>query len=67
MLMRVWDGEDYLSCWDAGVKRIAPGVGEVVCPECGGEPEAYARLFPPEIGITCCVDCKGRGRVFVCI
>jgi hypothetical protein len=32
-----------------------------------GDSEGYARLFPPKLGISGCVDCKGRGRVFVCI
>jgi hypothetical protein len=67
MLMRIWGGENYVSERDVEVVPLAPGVGEITCPECGGEPEMYAALFPPEVGITGCLDCKGRGRVFVCI
>ena len=26
------------------------GVGRIVCPECGGDQEAYRKLFPPELG-----------------
>ncbi len=48
-----------MSDWDAEVTVVAPGVGEVACPECGGEPEKYASLFPSELGITECMDCKG--------
>jgi DnaJ-class molecular chaperone len=50
---------------DLEVAQVAPGVGEIVCPECGGEPEEYAIRFPAEFGITTCVDCKGTGRVLV--
>jgi hypothetical protein len=67
MLMRVWGGENYVSERDVEVMPVAPGVGEIVCLECNGEPEKYPSLFPPELGITGCVDCKDRGRVFVCI
>lgn len=67
MLMRIWGGENYVSEQDAEVTVVIPGVGRIVCPECGGDPEKYASLFPPEVGITECVDCKGTGRVFVSI
>jgi hypothetical protein len=50
---------------DVDVKVIAPRIGEIVCPECRGEPEHYLSLFPPEVGITQCVNCKGTGRVLV--
>jgi hypothetical protein len=65
--MSVWSGENYVSEAQYEVREIAPGVGQIVCPECGGEPEKYAKLFPPELGITSCVDCKGTGYIFLSI
>ena len=67
MLMRIWGGENYVSERDVMVTTVAPGVGRIGCPECNGKPEEYAQLFPPELGIKTCVDCKGRGYVFVSI
>jgi hypothetical protein len=65
--MTVWGGENHVSEMDVEVKVVAPGVGEIACLECRGEPERYPSLFPPEVGISKCVNCKGRGRVFVAI
>ena len=45
---------------------VAPGVGKIACLECEGDPEGYPSLFPAEIGVTQCIDCKGRGWVYVC-
>jgi hypothetical protein len=47
------------------VEPVAPGIGRVACPECGGKPEEYPSLFPPEIGVTQCVHCKGAGYIYV--
>jgi hypothetical protein len=63
--MSVWGGENYVTEAEADVLLIAPGVGRIVCPECGGDQERYRWLFPPEISVEHCVDCKGRG--FVCV
>jgi len=65
--MMLCGGENYVSERNVEVTPVSSGVGEVVCPECNGEPEKYATLFPPELGITGCLDCKGRGRVFISI
>jgi hypothetical protein len=65
--MTIWGGENLASEMDVDVTVVAPGVGEMVCPECCGEPEQYPSLCPPELGITQCVNCKGTGRVFVAI
>ena len=67
MLMGVYGGENYVSEALVDVRPLAPGVGQIVCPECGGEPEKYASLFPPELGITGCLDCKATGYVFLSI
>lgn len=64
MLMSVWGGENYVTEASMEVRPIAPGVGRIVCPECGDQ-ERYRRLFPPELGITHCIDCNGTG--FVCV
>ena len=47
------------------VEPVAPGIGRVTCPECGGKPKEYPSLFPPEIGVTQCVQCKGTGYIYV--
>jgi hypothetical protein len=65
--MTIWGGENYVSEMDVDVGVVAPGVGEIVCPECRGEPKRYPSLFPPEAGITQCVNCKGTRRVLVSI
>jgi hypothetical protein len=48
-----------------GWSRDVSEVGQIVCPECGGDQEHYRSFFPPELGVTHCVDCKGTG--FVCV
>jgi hypothetical protein len=63
--MSVWGGENHVTEAAMQVRPIAPGVGQIVCPECGGDQERYRNLFPQEIGITQCIDCKGTG--FVCV
>jgi hypothetical protein len=67
VIMTIWGGENYVSEMNVEVKVVAPGVGEIVCPECHGDPEGYPTLFPNELGITQCVDCKRTGRIFVAI
>ena len=63
--MSVWGGENFVTEASIEVKPVAPGVGQIVCPECGGDQERYRSLFPPELGIEYCVDCKGTGWIFV--
>lgn len=63
--MEVYGGLNFESAKAAEIKEVAPGVGTMMCLECNGDPEGYVRLFPPELGITQCVDCKGRGWVYV--
>ena len=65
MVMSVWGGENFVTEASIEVKPVAPGVGQIVCPECGGDQERYRSLFPPEIEIEHCLDCKGTDRVFV--
>lgn len=67
MVMSVWGGENYVTEAVFDVKPVAPGVGQIVCPECGGDQEGYRKLFPPDLGIEHCVDCKGTNRIFVSI
>lgn len=67
MQMSIWGGENFATEAQVNVRPIAPGVGRIVCPECGGDQERYRSLFPPELGIAGCVDCKGAGFVFVSI
>ena len=47
------------------VEPVAPGIGRVICPECEGHPENYPSLFPPEIGVNQCINCKGLGYIYV--
>jgi hypothetical protein len=63
--MSIWGGENYVTEAQVDVRPIAPGVGLIVCPECGGDQERYRSFFPPELRIKKCVDCKGKG--FVCV
>ena len=63
--MSVWGGENFVTEASIEVNPVAPGVGQIVCPECGGDQERYRSLFPPELGIEYCVDCKGTGWIFV--
>lgn len=65
--MTISGGENYVSEMDVEVRVIAPGVGEIVCPECLGQPERYPSLFPADVGITQCLNCKGTGRLLVSI
>jgi hypothetical protein len=65
--MSVWGGENHVTEAAMDVEPIAPGVGQIVCPECGGDQRAYRKLFPPEPGIINCIDCKGTGQVCVSI
>lgn len=64
----VWAGQNYVTELPAvRVEEITPGVGRMVCPECGGNQERYRSFFPPELGVTHCIDCKGTGYVYVSI
>jgi len=65
MLMTLYRGQNGVTGKAVEVEPLAPGIGRVVCPECGGKPDEYPSLFPPEIGVTQCVDCKGLGYVYV--
>jgi hypothetical protein len=67
MLMTLHAGTRLVTSKPVEVKEVAPGIGRIPCPECNGRPDEYPSLFPPEIGITQCVDCKGTGFVFVSI
>ena len=49
------------------IEPVSPGVGRIVCPECNGEPQSYQSLFPPELGVTHCINCKGTGFVLVSV
>lgn len=60
MLMTVWGGQNFVSAKSVLVEQVASGVGKIACLECHGDPN-YPHLFPPEIDITQCIDCKGRG------
>ncbi|MGN6590475.1 MAG: hypothetical protein ACTHKE_09310 [Sphingomicrobium sp.] len=48
--MSVWSGENFGTEAQFDVKPLAPGVGRIVCPECGGDQMAYRKLGPPELG-----------------
>lgn len=65
MLMTLYRGQNGVTGKSVEVEPVAPGIGRVVCPECSGKPDEYPSLFPPEVGITRCVDCKGLGYVYV--
>lgn len=67
MLMTLYGGEQLQSSMPVQVEEVAPGIGRIPCPECRGRPLEYPSLFPPEVGISQCVDCKGAGSVFVSI
>jgi hypothetical protein len=47
------------------IEPVAPGIGRIVCPQCGGKPSEFPSLFPPEIGAAQCIDCKGTGYIYV--
>jgi hypothetical protein len=63
--MIVWGGTNFVTEAPVEVEPIAPGVGRIVCLECDGDPEGYAASFPSRLGIDTCIDCKGRGWVYV--
>jgi hypothetical protein len=63
--MRIWGDENYVSELDVEVSIVGPGIGEIVCPECNGEPGKYASLIPRSLELQTAWDCKGTGRVFV--
>jgi hypothetical protein len=63
--MTVYTGQNNVTPIDREVYPVAPGVGRIVCPECGGDQERYRSFFPSELGITECVDCKGTGFIYV--
>lgn len=65
MKMHVYTAENNSVLLEADVDPVGPGIGRVKCLECDGKPEEYPTLFPPEIGVTHCVDCKGLGYVYV--
>lgn len=62
--MTAFGGENFVSEKLVFVEYVAPGVGKIVCLECDGDPN-YPKLFPPEIGVTQCIDCKGQGWVYI--
>lgn len=63
--MQVYGGNNFSSSKSAEVEIVAPGIGRIPCLECEGDPANYPKLFPPELGVTQCIDCKGRGWVYV--
>ena len=65
MRVSVWGGENFVTEAQMDVRAIAPGVGVIVCPECRGDQERDGALFPLEIGVKHCIDCKGTGLVCV--
>ena len=67
MVMSVWGGENFVTKASVEVTPIAPGVGQIVCPECGGDQQRYRSLFPRELGIEHCLDCQCTGRIFVSV
>lgn len=65
MQMALYAGPDLEASMLVDVEELAPGIGQIPCPECRGQPQNYPALFPPELGIRQCLDCKGTGKVFV--
>lgn len=63
--MSVWGGQNFVTELPVHVEQVAPGVGRIVCLECSGDQERYRSYFPPEIGVTHCMDCKGTGFVLI--
>lgn len=53
-------------CLRLPVEDLGAGAGRVRCIECRGDPN-YPRLFPAELGIDRCVDCKGAGWIYVSV
>ena len=68
MRMSVWGGQNFVTEAVFNVEEVAPGVGRIPCPECNGDPEAYAAQFG-DLRTTLapygCVDCKNRGWIYV--
>jgi hypothetical protein len=58
--MSVWGGENYMTEGTMEVRPLALGVGQIVCPECGGDQEYYRSLFLPELGIKRCKTARAR-------
>jgi hypothetical protein len=65
MQMTLYGGQNLSAEKLAEVEPVAPGIGRIACTECEGKPEEYPSLFPPEIGVTQCLNCKGLGYIFV--
>jgi hypothetical protein len=65
MRMEVYRGKNHVTPVECEVEPVAPGIGRIVCPECGGDQKRYRSLFPPGLGIAECVDCKGTGFIYV--
>lgn len=68
MRMSVWGGTNFVTEVTLDVTAISPGVGRMICLECGGHPEAYAARFGNlrnALAPNGCVDCKNRGWVYV--
>ena len=65
MQMMLYGGPELQAAKLVDFEEIVPGIGRMICPECGGDSTEYADLFPPELGITNCVDCKGTGYILV--
>ena len=65
MRMEIYRGKNHATPAECEVDPVAPGIGHVVCPECGGDQARYRSCFPREVGITECVECKGTGYVYV--
>jgi hypothetical protein len=64
--MTLHGGKNFVSAKPVDME-VAPGAGRIVCPECGGDQECYRSLFPPELGVRQCVDCKGTGFILISI
>jgi hypothetical protein len=70
VFMSVWGGQNFVTEAVMNVEEVAPGVGRIICPECNGEPRAYAARFGslrPQLAPNGCVDCKNRGWVYVSV
>jgi hypothetical protein len=68
--MEVYGGRNYVTAALTNIEIVAPGVGKMTCLECDGDPEAYAAAFGPyrrELAPDGCLDCKGRGWVYVSV
>jgi hypothetical protein len=68
MLMIVRGGDNFASQKSVNVEIVAPGVGKIACLECRGNSEGYAASFGPmrlAVAPNGCIDCKGRGWVYI--